>query len=189
MVLSTLGAPGDAPVLQPPATGAYYLAEGAVGYVLNQIQSNILQALNNVIGERQNPIVTAGPPREYFIYEEAQVYTAPAIFVIIQDMDLRSETVKGNHINAMYRIIVAAVVEDRVKDKVVVKAWRYQAALVQLLHEVSLTNSAGTLRLFSRVKRCSFSGIINLKNEKDAGAVFRKEVSLELQVEHIENLE
>ena len=169
--------------------GAYNLAEVAVFLIQSQIQGNITQALSNVLAERSTPAVSVESPREYFIYEMAHVYRAPAIFTIIQDMDIRNDSMKANHLNAMNRIVVAAVVEDRLRDRVTVKAWRYQAALMQCLHLVSLTSSNGTLRLFSRVRKCSFSGIINLKDEKASDAVFRKEMSLELQVEHIENLE
>lgn len=183
------GPSGDSPVLQTIGTGAYQLAELAVDLIEAQIKSNILQALSNIRAERQDPIVTTEPPREYFQYEMAHVYRAPAVFTIIQDMDFREETMGANHINAADRIVVAVVVEDRLKRLVVKKAWRYQAAMMQILHQVSLTSADGTLRLFSRVKRCSFSGVVNLKDPKAADAVFRQEMSLQLQVEHIENLE
>lgn len=177
------------PILQPVGTGAYDLAEIAVELIEAQIKANIAQALANVRAHRVDSTVTTEPPREYFQYAMAHVYRAPAIFTIIQDMDIQSDLTKANHINGLNQIVVAAVVEDRLQRLVVRKAWRYQAALMQCLHEVSLTSADGTLRLFSRVKRCSFSGEINLKDEKAADAVFRKEMTLKLQVEHIENLE
>jgi hypothetical protein len=183
------GPNGNVPILQPVGTGAYNGAELAVDLIQAQIKTNITQALQNVRNQRQDPIVTTEPPREYFQYEMAHVYRAPAIFTIIQDMDFRTDSVKGNILNAKNRIIVAAVVEDRLQRLVVVKAWRYQSALMQCLHEVSLTTADGTLRIFARVQRCSFSGIINLKDPKASDAVFRKEVSLQLIVEHVENLE
>lgn len=186
--MSIPGPSGNTPVLQPVGTGAYQLAELAVDIVEAQIRANITTALANVRTQRIDPIVTTEPPREYFQYEEAHVYRAPAIFVIIQDMDFHDDR-NPNHINASNRIVVAAVVEDRLKRLVVKKAWRYQSALMQCLHLVSLTSADGTLRLFSRVKRASFSGVINLKDPKSAEAVFRQEMSLQLQVEHIENLE
>lgn len=169
--------------------GAYQGAEIAVSLIEQKIKDEISTALAAVRTERNDPIVTTEPPREYFQFEMAHVYRAPAIFTIIQGMDLRNEQMGANHVNAMDDIVVAVVVEDRITSRVVKKAWRYQAALMQILHQVSLTSSNDAVRLFSRVQSCEFSGIINLKDEKSAESVFRKEMSLRLQVEHIENLE
>lgn len=183
------GPSGNSPVLQTVGNGSYLLAELAVDLIEAQIKANIAQALANVRTERQDPIVTTEPPREYFQYEKAQGYRLPAIFTIIQDMDFRGETQKPNHVNALDQVVVAVVVEDRLERTVVKKAWRYQAALTQCLHQVSLTSADGALRLFSRVRRCAFSGLINLKDKNAAEAVFRQEMSLTLAVEHVENLQ
>lgn len=168
---------------------AYFLAETTVSLIEEAIKSNIAQALMDVRQERNDPIVTTYPPQEYFQYEKAQGYRTPCIFTIIKNQDFRNEIMKANHINAMCEVIVAVVVEDRIEPRLVKKAWRYQAALAQILHETSLTSSDGSVKLFSRVQNCEFSGVINLKDEKSPEAVFRKEVSLRLQVEHIENLQ
>lgn len=167
---------------------AYWLSETTVELIEKAIKDNIAEALANVRQERNDPIVTTNPPQEYFQYEKAQGYRAPAVFTIIKNQDFRDQTMQSNHINAMSEVIVAVVVEDRIESRIVKKAWRYQAALAQILHQTSLTNSDGSVRLFSRVQNCQFSGVINITNEKDAAAVFRKEVSLRLQVEHIESL-
>lgn len=168
---------------------AYWLAETTVSLIEERIKSEISQALANVRQERNDPIVTTYTPLEYFQYEKAQGYRAPAIFTIIKDQDFRDQTMGANHINAMCEVMVAVVVEDRTESRIVKKAWRYQAALAQILHETSLTNSDGSVRLFSRVQNCQFSGVVSLKDEKSPDNVFRKEVSLRLQVEHIENLQ
>lgn len=168
---------------------AYLLAEIAVDLIQDHIRQNIATALANLRIERNDPIVSTEPPREYFIYETAHAYRAPAVFTIIQNMDIRDNQINSNHINAMDDILVAVVVEDRIESRVTRKAWRYQAALMTLVHQVTLTNTQGTLKLFSRVQSCEFSGLVNLKDPKKDDAVFRKEVSLRLQVEHVENLE
>lgn len=168
--------------------GAYRLAEIAVNLIESQIRSNIAAALASLRVERSDPIVTTEPPREYFQYETAHVFRPPAVFTIMKGMDPRGS--KGpNTINALDDIVVAVVVEDRIQARVVKKAYRYQAALTQVLHQVSLTTSDNALRLFSRVQSWQFSGIVNLKDPKASDAVFRKEVSLRLEVDHIENLE
>lgn len=169
--------------------GAYRGIEVTIDLVEQAIKSNIANALAQVRSQRNDPIVSTEVPKEYFQYEMAHGYRAPCVFTIAKSFDLRNDVMKANHLNAMAEVMVAVVVEDRLQRLLVHKAFRYQAALMQILHEVSLTNSDGSVRLFSRVQNCEFSGIINLKDEKAADAVFRKEVSLRLQVEHIENLE
>jgi hypothetical protein len=169
--------------------GAYKLAEITVDLIETAIRQNIATTLANVRTERADPTVSTEPPREYFQYETAQVYRAPAVFTIIRNQDIRDSVKNANHINSLCEVIVAVVVEDRLERLVTKKAWRYQSALMPILHQVTLTTADLSVRLFSRVQNCEFSGIINLKNENRPDAVFRKEVSLRLQVEHIENLQ
>ena len=182
------GPSGNTPSLQTVGTGSYNGMELAVDLVEAQVKANITQALANVRNQRQDNTVTTESPREYFQYGVAHVYRAPAVFIIAQDMDFREGAEGQNHVNASDRIVVAVVIEDRKIPLLLKKAWRYQAAMMQCLHHVTLTTADGTLRLFSRVKRCQFSGIINLKDEKAADAVFRQEMSLQLVVDHVENL-
>ena len=182
------GPNGANAVLLPVGTGAYNGAELAADLIEAQVKTNIVQALANVRTQRSDPIVTTEPPNEYFKYEEAQVYRCPAVFTIVKNMDFREAAQGQNHINASDEILVAVVVQDQKRERLVKKAWRYQAAMMQCLHHVSLTTADGTLRLFSRVKRCQFSGIINIKDEKAPDGVFRQEMSLYLTVDHIENL-
>lgn len=168
---------------------AYHLAETIVNLIQSNIQANIAASLAAVRTQANDPIVTTEPPHEYFIYETAHVYRAPAVFTIMKDQNIRDSQMQPNHVNSMCDVIVAIVVEDRIERLVTIKAWRYQAALMSLVHQVSLTNLDGSVKIFSRVQNCQFSGLINLKNEKTADSVFRKEVSLRLQVEHVEALQ
>lgn len=170
-------------------TSGYKLAEIIVDLIQSSIQQNIAACLAAVRTERDDPIVTTEPPNEYFIYETAKVFRAPAVFTIIKDQNIRDEVMQPNHINSLCDIVVAVVVEDRIERLVTIKAWRYQAALMPILHQVSLTNSDGSVRIFSRVQNCQFSGVINIKDENSTTNTFRKEVSLRLHVEHIENLQ
>lgn len=170
--------------------GAYRLAEIAVNMIEAQIRSNIAAALAAVRVQRGDAKVTTEPPNEYFQYETAQVYRAPAVFTIIKGQDFRNQAQGANHINALNDMVIAVVVEDRVERLVTTKAFRYQAALTALLHEVSLTSGDGAVRLFSRVQNSEFAATISyLKDPQASDSVFRKEVSLRLQVEHIENFE
>lgn len=170
--------------------GAYQLAETAVNLVQSQIKSQITTALFNVRTLRADSKVTLEDPKEYFTFAQpAHVYRAPAVFTIIKSQDIRDDQQRANHINSMHDMYVAVVVQDRIQANLVTKSWRYQAALMQCLHQQTLTSSDSAVRLFVRVQRCEFTGIINLKDPNSNENVFRKEVSLKLQVEHIENLE
>lgn len=169
--------------------GAYYGAELAVDLIQAQIQATIATNLANVRIERDDPIVTTEPPREYFIYATANVYRPPAIFTIFEHQEIRNSQSNGNHINAVDSIVVACVIEDRLEKLLTIKAWRYQAALMQSLHQVTLTNTDGGVRIFSKVQSCEFSGIVNLKAKNAQEQIFRKEIGLRLSVDHIENLE
>ena len=171
--------------------GAYYGAEIASDLIQTQIQNNIASALANVRAARGDGTVTTEVPKEYWFYPTAQVYRAPGIFTIFEHQQIKNIKSDGNHINAIDSIVVACVVEDRLERLLVVKCWRYQAALMQCLHLVSLTNTDGNLRLFVKVDSCEFSPIVNLKGKAVAGGdmIFRKEIALRLHVDHIENLE
>lgn len=169
--------------------GAYYGAEIAVNLIEQRIRDTIATNLANVRTERNDPIVTTEPPKEYFIYPTANAYRAPAIFTIFEGQKILNKTSDGNHINAVDDIVVVAVVEDRLERLLTRKAWRYQAALMQSLHLVTLTNSDGGLRLFLKVDSCEFSATVNLVGERAQDALFRKEMGLRLSVDHIENLQ
>lgn len=168
---------------------SYYGPEIAVDLIQTQIQTNIAAALLAVRTSRNDPVVTTEPPREYFVYADANVYRAPAVFTIFESQRIRNVKSDGNHINAEDQIVVVVVVEDRLERLLTIKAWRYQVALMQCLHLVSLTNTDQGVRLFSKVESCEFSAIVNLKGKQGAEQIFRKEVGLRLSVDHIENLE
>lgn len=170
--------------------GSYRLAESTVGLIEAQIKTNIAGALSSVRTYRNDALVTLESPKEYFRYEQpAYVYQPPAIFTILKSQDIRSQQMGSNHINSLCDVFVAIVIQDRNQNNLVTKSWRYQAALMQLLHEVTLTSSDSSVKLFCKVQTCEFSQSINIKDQKATDNVFRKEVSLRLQVEHIENFE
>lgn len=167
---------------------AYYGAEIATNMIIAHLRAGMPAALAAVRTERNDPVVTTEPPREYFIYPTANVYRPPAVFTIFERQEIKNINSDGNHINATDYIVVAVVVEDFKETLLTIKAFRYQVALMQLLHLVTLTNSDGGLRLFSKVETCEFSAIENLKG-KAGDLIFRKEIGLRLAVDHIENLE
>lgn len=169
--------------------GAYQGPEIATELIQEHIRSTIAQNLANVRSDRDNAVVTTEPPREYFIYPTQNVYRAPGIFTIFERMVITNLTSNGNHINAKDYVTVACVIEDRLERLLTIKAWRYQAALMQSLHQVVLTNADSSVKLFLRVDECVFTDPVALTGQEGKDQIFRKEVGLKLIVDHIENLE
>jgi hypothetical protein len=167
----------------------YYGAEVATQLIEAQIKATIATTLANVRTERNDPIVTTEIPKEYFIYPDAHCYRLPAIFTIFEGQKILNPESDGNHINAVDDVVVVVVLEDRLESLLTKKAWRYQAALMQSLHLVTLTNSDGGLRLFLKVDSCEFSATVNLVGDRARNAMFRKEMGIRLSVDHIENLQ
>jgi hypothetical protein len=170
---------------------ARWLSEQTVLLIQKEIKNNIVTALGDVRAERSDFLVTTEPPptQSYFYYEGAKGYRCPAIFTIIDSMDMMNSERAANYINAQARVIVSVVIEDRKQDLLNIKCWRYQSALHQILHLASLTSDDGRVRLECRVARVLFGREFSdaLNNDVPAG-VFRKEVALHLDVDHYENL-
>jgi hypothetical protein len=169
--------------------GAYKGPEIATDMIQEHIKATIAQNLANVRNNRATAVVTTEPPREYFIYPTENVYRAPGIFTIFERMQITNIVSNGNHINAKDYMTVACVVEDRLERLLTIKCWRYQAALMQSLHQVVLTNADASVKLFLRVDECVFSDPVALTGQEGKDQIFRKEVGLKLIVDHIENLE
>lgn len=170
---------------------ARWLAEQTVGLIQSEIKANIATALADVRAQRADGMVSTEPPpsQSYFVYGGAKGYKAPAIFTVIDSMDMQNESRGSNFICAQAAVIVSVVVEDRTQTLLNYKCWRYQAALHNVLHLASLTSTDSKVRLESRVERVLFGPEFSDAVDKDVPpGVFRKEVALHLVVEHFENL-
>lgn len=168
---------------------AYKLTESTVGLIVAHLKANMPAALLAIRTDRADARVTTEPPNSYFIFEKARGYRPPAVFVIFEQCDFRLGETGPNFINALETGNVTVLIEDKDRESLTIKAWRYQAALAQLLTNTSLTNGANTVKLVTKVVRNSFSPIYsNAKDEESSQAVFRKEIVLELEVEHYEQL-
>lgn len=164
------------------------LAEGTATLILNYLQANLPSALNSVSVARGDNFVGLESPREYFLYERARGYQAPAIFVIPEDVDFKLSERASNFINASIKVNVAAIIEDREAELLTYKAWRYQSALHQLLNQTTLTSADNAVTITVTIDHARFSGLYtNAADEKSPEAVFRKEVLLECEVIHREN--
>lgn len=166
------------------------LIEYTVNMLMGKVQSDIDAALLAVSTDRADNFVSLESPVSYFYFWNAQAYQAPAVFVIPEDFDMRLAETGPNFINALARVNVAVTVEDKDAYYVTVKAWRYQAALTKILHLVHILSADQTVKLVSKVVRTSYSSIYPKdKTDQDPDEVFRKEVVVELEVEHYENIQ
>lgn len=154
--------------------------------IQDQIKSNISVSLANVRSNRNDPQVTTEPPKSYFIFDGAHTYQCPAIFTVVDSMDLPEPQTGANFVDAVVRLFVSVVIEDREADKLTIKSERYQAALFDILHWKTLEDVPNNLKIWVRINRCEFSPLYTKKRGDEMGE-FRKEVSLELEVKHWEN--
>lgn len=165
-----------------------YLAEGDILLISSYIKSNIAASLANVRGLWNDAKVTTEPPQDYFIYQKPQGYRLPAVFVIHQQMDFRIAEQKANFINGKSQIDVSVVVEDKDEFLLTIKAFRYQQALHQVLDQAQIISGDNNLKLIVVVYRHTFSPHWAAKEDGSDDVNFRREVVLECQVEHLENL-
>jgi hypothetical protein len=166
---------------------ARHLTEWAVDLVTKQIQGNIQLALVDVnlvlTTDPVNPapVMSFEPPRDYYTYPKAMGYRTPACFVIADRIDFQKREKGANHINANIRLNVSILVEDKDADRITRKAYRYQAALQEVLDQVQLVSTDGALKIVVVVQNAAFSPLYSNTDDPTApGTVYRKEVSLEL---------
>lgn len=167
---------------------AEQLVEITRDLILKAIKDDIAGALAVIRTDRNDPRVTTEPPRQYFIYEPAFTYQCPAVFTIVDRLDMRDEQDGPNFVSASVRMFVSVVVEDSNQVNLTIKTERYQAALFRILHKRHLLSTNQDLKIYSRVVRADFSPMFTNEGSKSAAMnVFRKEVALELDVRHFEN--
>lgn len=164
-----------------------YLAEIAVREIESLIKSEIVDVLAALRTDRGDAKVSTEPPQSYFIYEEAKGYRTPAVFIIARNIDFQKENYQANHITAKVDVGVSVLVEDKEKDKLTIKAWRYQAALLEILDQKIILVTGDKAKLFLIVKSADFSPVFTIEGTKGSHGVFRKEVALTLEVQQRES--
>lgn len=155
--------------------------------IIAYLKANIYDVLANIRLDRNDPKVSVENVREYFIYDGAHTYQCPAIFVIADSVEIPEDKTGANTIIATMKFFVSAVVEGQNAKSLTVLAERYQAALFQLLHWNTLENTEFNVKDWIRVVRFQFSPLYTKERKGDNLGVFRKEVSLELEIKHFEN--
>lgn len=165
-----------------------HLTETTVNLIIDQLKAQLPGALSGVRSIAPDKSVTMDPPQSYFIYPRAKGYRTPAVFVIPQDMDFKQEERGQNFISALMRINLSVLLEDQDRERLTKRAWRYQAAMHQVLSNVPLTSSDSKVKAVVKVRTSTYSPMFTrAKNEDDPQAVFAIEVVLELDVDHFEN--
>lgn len=158
------------------------LLESTTTAIVEQIKNNIGTYLSEVRTDRPDGKVTTEVPVDYFIYENAIAYKTPSVFVIADSIDFRLS--KGqNHINALIRIYVSLVVEDRNQRLLTLKIFRYNDALHKCLDRQHLID--GNVQNILKVTRTDISSS-QTKKMSATESIFRKEIMLTLEVEHFE---
>ncbi len=158
---------------------ARQLVELCVDEIISRLQTELPAELAVIHGDRGAPIVTMEAPRDYFTYPRAMGYRTPVCFVIGDSIDFLKEIRGANHVNARITINVTVLVEDKDADKVTRKAYRYQAAMHQVLDQVSLTPAGKNTKITLVVQTAAFSPLYSNTDDATApNAVFRKEISL-----------
>lgn len=163
---------------------AQNLLESTITNIETQIKSNIANYLGEVRTSRTDAKVTTEPPVEYFIYSPAIGYKTPAIFTIADSIDYRLSNGQ-NHINALIRVYVSCVVEDRNQTNLTLKVFKYHDALHKCLDRQHLIDGANRVQNIIKVTRADISSTQTQKMSSVDGP-FRKEIMLTLEVEHYE---
>lgn len=158
-----------------------HLVETCVRLMEAKLKTDIPTALTDIRINRNDNFVTLEPPRDYFIYPKAMGYRTPCVFIIADNIDFQKRTSGANHINANCRVNITVMVEDKDAERLMIKSYRYQAALHQVLDQTQFLSADGKAKFTSVIQSATFSPLYsNATNPNDAQAVFRREIGLEV---------
>lgn len=160
------------------------LEEKSRKLILDTIQAGISAQLNTLAINRDDGIVSLESPsaNSYFIYDGANTYECPAVFLVV-DEESFPEDEGINYVKAVINMYLSIVVEDKEQELLTIKTERYKAALYNLLHFKTLSDPAQNVKIRLWLKNAKFSPTYTKKGFE----VFRKEVSILIEVKHYEN--
>jgi hypothetical protein len=164
---------------------ALNLSEITRSLVLTKIKTDIAAKLSAIRTDRADAKVSTEPFRTYLTYFPAQTLLAPALFVIVDDIDFRKRQKNANGVTAVVNMTLAVVVEERDRELLTIKAERYQTALHEILDDAHLVSSDSQVKCVPMVMRAGFTETYS-PGSQDPQGVFRKDVYLDLEVEHYE---
>lgn len=160
--------------------------EIARNLLIGKMKADLPGALAAVRGNRNDAVVGLQEPAEYYIYPPSKLLRAPAVITICESYDTQARTRGANFVSAVGYFKVALVVEEKDLRLLTLKAERYQAALVEILNQVPLVSDDSEVKIFPIVTGFSFSPEYTTTDTPQS--VFRKEVVVDLEVEHYEKI-
>jgi hypothetical protein len=166
---------------------AAQLSERTRILILNLIQASIATELQAVRTDRNDNAVVTEPPQSFFIFSGAHTYQCPAVFVVVDSGEVPDERTGTNYVSVLMKVYVSAVVEGLEENSLTIKAERYQAALFKILHQTVISDTTDNVKIYIRCKRFQFSDLYTKSRKNDNMGDFRKEVAIELEVQHWEN--
>lgn len=164
-----------------------WLTEKTRNMLMAAVKSDIAAQLAQVSTDRGDGQVSMEIPKNYFIFDGAHTYNCPALFFIVDSAEIPDERIGDNHVNAVIKVYVTCVVEDREMDYLTIKCERYGAALFRILQRRTLVDDVENVKIYSRVVRFTFSPMFTKSRKPEGKSDFRKEIALELEVKHFEN--
>lgn len=164
------------------------IAESTSTLIEIQVRDNIEAALTRVNDERADNKVNLPKVESFFISGRKTLLELPAVFTVVEDINFRLVEKNPNHINAAVIMNVAVVIEERNSDRLTLKAFRYQDALYAVLNGAQLVDLNSDVKLVVKVMRASYSPVYDAEEQGGASGNFRKEVVLELEVDHFQRL-
>jgi hypothetical protein len=166
-----------------------HLVEICVRGIQAQLEANLPAALNDIRTNRNDNFVTMEPPRDYFVYPKAMGYRTPAVFIIGDRIDFQKRATAANHINANCRVNITVLVEDKDSERIMIKSYRYQAAIHEVLDQTQFSSSDNKSKVTLVIQGASFSPLYtNAGNTGDPQTVFRREIALEVDCYIFEQL-
>jgi len=158
---------------------SYNLVETSLVMIRDEIMSSISTHLAAVRALRTGDEVATPPLTKVYLFEKPVGPLAPFGVLICP----RAEWPPENFVKGKLEVYASVVVEETDKERLVFKAWRYQAAMYALLHRLRLTSVDGSATMTALVTEAAFSPEYQ-NSEKEN--VFRREVMLKLEVNHWE---
>lgn len=166
-----------------------HLVETVVKGIEDLLKSNLPTALTDIRINRNDAFVTLEPPRDYFIYPKAQGYRTPCVFIIGDRIEFQKIQKAANHINASVRVNLTCLVEDKDAERLMIKSYRYQAAIHEVLDQIQFMSTDGKAKTTVIIESAIFSPLYSNAGEVgNPQAVFRREIGLELNCQLFEQL-
>ena len=158
-----------------------HLVETCVRTIESTLEANIPAALTDIRINRADNFVTLEPPRDYYIYPRAMGYRTPAVFIIGDNINFQKKETGANYINANVRVNITVLVEDKDAERLMIKSYRYQAAVHQVLDQKQFLSADNQAKFTAVIQSATFSPLYsNVDDPKSPQAVFRREIALEV---------